>query len=318
VLLSVSLSAEQTVTGTLVHDNTTRNCGLRLPKNLTTTESIPLVFDFHGYSSNATEQELYSNMNALGDAERFAVCYPNGIQNAWNAGWNFGSSADDVGFVSALIDTLVQKYNFNKNRIYACGMSNGGYLSYYLGCRLPHKVAAVASVTGSMIPAVIQNCQPGRSMPILEFHGTEDNVVPYGGAEGLASPVDSVIAFWVRNNECPTGPLLTQLPDTNPNDESTVEKYAYTGCAEARDVILYKIIGGGHTWPGALLNIGSTNKDINANVEIWNFFKKYSLPSSSSAEDKNIDRLTFFPNPASDILYWKGVARVNTIQISDI
>lgn len=316
--LIMDICGQQTISGTIVHDNITRNYRLRLPANHTSTESLPLVINFHGYTSNAFEQEIYSNMNSLGDVERFAICYPNGIQNAWNVGWNFGSMADDIGFVSALIDDLIDKYNFDKNRIYACGMSNGGFLSYYLACRLSHKIAAIASVTGSMIPSVIQSCNPQRSMPVMEIHGTADNVVPFDGAQGLAAPVDSVITFWTNNNKCMTGPSLIQMPNTNINDGSTVEKYIYSDCQENMEVVLYKIIGGGHTWPGANLIIGATNQDINANVEIWNFFKKYSLPNTTLTEEPVYGNLTLHPNPAYDVLHLKGRKDFQFLQIFDL
>lgn len=307
--------AQETVTGTLLHDNISRAYRLRLPKNFSITESIPLVFNFHGYGSNASQQEFYSNMNPLANAERFAVCYPDGIQSAWNVGWDFGSMADDVGFVSALIDTLVQKYNFNARKVYACGMSNGGYLSYFLACRLPNKIAAVASVTGSMVPVVLPTCEPGRSIPVLEFHGTADDVVPYQGAQGLAAPIDSVIAFWARNNQCPQSPDFELLPNINTTDGSTVEKYTFAPCDENRKVILYKILGGGHTWPGALLQIGVTNRDIQANVEIWNFFKNYTLPNLSSADEITSVDFMLFPNPVAGKLSWTSKLPVSDIQI---
>lgn len=313
--LQVNILAQETITGSLVHDNLTRQYRLRLPNNFSTNESLPLVFNFHGYGSNASQQEFYSNMNPLANTERFAVCYPDGIQSAWNVGWDFGSMADDIGFVSALIDSLVQKYNFNARKVYACGMSNGGYLSYFLACRIPNKIAAIASVTGSMVPVVLPTCNPGRSMPVLEFHGTADDVVPYQGAQGLAAPIDSVIAFWAQNNDCPQEAAFELLPNTNTTDGSTVEKYTYAPCHQNHQVILYKILGGGHTWPGALLQIGVTNRDIQANVEIWNFFKNYELPEASSTYNNSPEAFLLYPNPVVDQLFWKSQESITGVQI---
>ncbi|MFZ1705673.1 MAG: hypothetical protein WAT79_15085, partial [Saprospiraceae bacterium] len=114
-------NSQQTISGTLQHGNIQRNYLLRLPKNFSANESIPLVFNFHGYSSNAQQQEFYSGMNVVADRERFAVCYPNGVNSAWNVGAFFGSSIDDVGFTSAMIEKFIVEYGFNKDRMYACG-----------------------------------------------------------------------------------------------------------------------------------------------------------------------------------------------------
>jgi polyhydroxybutyrate depolymerase len=293
---------QQTITGTLVHSNTTRNFRLRLPKDFSPAEKLPLVFNFHGFTSNASQQELYSGMNSLADAERFAVCYPNGINAAWNVGWAFGSTADDVGFTEAMIETFVTQYGFDRNRIYACGMSNGGFFSYHLACRLSDKIAAIASITGSMVPGSINNCNPGRTIPVMEIHGTADDVVLYNGSAGISTSVDSVMAFWSNHNDCTGTVIKENLPDINTQDQSTVEKYSYTLCKNDHTVLLYKIIGGGHTWPGAALNIGTTNRDINANVEIWNFFKKYSLPQSSATLQTE-ENVQVYPNPVYDKLY---------------
>lgn len=293
---------QQTLTGTLVHDNVTRNYRLRLPKNFSPAEKLPLVFNFHGFTSNATQQELYSNMNPVADTARFAVCYPNGINAAWNVGWSFGSTADDVGFTEAMIEKFVAEYGFDRDKIYACGMSNGGFFSYHLACNLSDKIAAIASVTGSMVPASLDACRPGRSVPVLEIHGTADDVVQYNGSPNISIPIDTVMAFWSRNNRCSPEVTVETIPDINTTDQSTVEKRTYEDCNQAHEVVLYKIFGGGHTWPGAPVTIGVTNKDIHASTEIWHFFNRFKLNTSTSTSTvQNVIRL--YPNPVHDILY---------------
>lgn len=309
-----SAFCQQTLTGTLEHDNLTRNYRLRLPKDFQKSETLPLIFNFHGFTSNATQQELYSGMNAVADRERFAVCYPNGVGAAWNVGWSFGSQADDVGFVEAMIEKFVDEYGFDRNKIYACGMSNGGFFSYHLACKLTNKIAAIASVTGSMVPGSLENCQPSSTLPVLEIHGTADDVVAYNGTANVSLPVDSVMAFWASHNRC-TGNVVTEnLPNTNTSDQSTVEKYTFTDCENDHTVLLYKIIGGAHTWPGAVLNIGVTNRDIIANEEIWNFFKKYSLPTINNTDDISND-IRLFPNPVFDQLTIETTESVSKIEI---
>jgi polyhydroxybutyrate depolymerase len=295
------LFGQQTITGTLVHDNLTRNYRLRLPKDFQKSEMLPLVFNFHGFTSNATQQELYSGMNAVADRERFAVCYPNGVGAAWNVGWSFGSQADDVGFVEAMIEKFADEYGLDRNKIYACGMSNGGFFSYHLACKLTNKIAAIASVTGSMVPGSLENCQPSSTIPVMEIHGTADDVVAYNGTANVSLPIDSVMAFWSSHNQCDGTVLKENIPNTNTTDQSTVEKYTFTDCENNHTVVLFKVLGGGHTWPGAVLNVGVTNRDIISNEEIWNFFKKYSLPSTNATNDISTE-IRIFPNPVFDNL----------------
>ena len=298
MLLPVSLLlAQETVTGSFEFDGQERDFRLRVPPS-SFDGARPLVFNLHGFGSNAFQQEAYAQMNPVADTAGFYVCYPNGISNAWNVGWTFGSTADDVGFISALIDTLAGQYSIDPERIYACGMSNGGFMSYRLACELNDRIAAVASVTGSMVPAYVSECVPGRPVPVLEIHGTEDATVPYEGQPLLAISIEELLAFWNANNSCDGDAAISELPNTNSTDASTVSFIESEGCADRGDVWHYRINGGGHTWPGSPFAIGVTNQDINGSAEIWHFFSRYTVSGlSSSADHPEPVRLALFPNP---------------------
>ena len=301
-------SGQDVVTGTLNFDGLVRNYRLYIPPANTTGEALPLVFNFHGYSSNANQQEFYSGMNMVADTAGFFVCYPNGVASAWNVGWEFGSTADDVGFTEALIDELSGTYNIDPQRIYACGMSNGGFMSYRLACELNDKVAAIASVTGSMVPSYFGSCDPGRAVPVMEIHGTADAVVPYLGQAGLAINIDTAVYFWASNNACNLSPEIQELPNTAPNDGSTATRIDYNDCAGGHQVSLIRINGGQHTWPGSILDLGGTNQDINASVEIWRFFNRFTLSGTPSAagEAGTRPRFRVYPNPTSGMLQFEG------------
>jgi polyhydroxybutyrate depolymerase len=298
LMLPVSLlQAQETVTGSFEFDGQERDFRLRIPPS-SFDGARPLVFNLHGFGSNAFQQEAYAQMNPVADTAGFYVCYPNGISNAWNVGWTFGSTADDVGFISALIDTLAAQYSIDPERIYACGMSNGGFMSYRLACELNDRIAAIASVTGSMVPAYISECAPGRPVPVLEIHGTEDATVPYEGQPLLAISIEELLAFWNANNGCDGDAVTAELPNTNTTDASTVSFIESAGCAERGDVWHFRINGGGHTWPGSPIAIGVTNQDINGSAEIWHFFSRFTLSGlSSSADHPEPVRLALFPNP---------------------
>ncbi|MCB0564106.1 MAG: T9SS type A sorting domain-containing protein [Phaeodactylibacter sp.] len=302
------LAGQDVITGTLSYDGLERNYRLYIPSANTTGEALPLVFNFHGFGSNAAQQEFYSGMNMVADTAGFFVCYPNGVSNAWNVGWEFGSTADDVGFTNALIDELSGTYNIDPQRIYACGMSNGGFMSYRLACELNNKVAAIASVTGSMVPSYIGSCAPGRAVPVLEVHGTADDVVPYLGQAGLSINIDTVVYFWASNNACNLSPEIQQLPDTAPNDGSTATRIDYNDCTGGHQVSLIRINGGEHTWPGSIFDLGGTNQDINASVEIWRFFNRFTLSGTPSAagEAGTTPRFRVYPNPTSGMLQFEG------------
>jgi len=309
--LAFSLTAAaQTTIGTLTHDGLDRSYRIHLPPNFNNSESLPLVFNIHGFGSNAIQQEFYSGMNAVSDTARFILCYPdgtdeNGTGRSWNVGWSGGSTADDIGFIEAMIEEFATLYNVNTNRVYSCGMSNGGFMSYHLACNIPDKIAAIASVTGSMVPGSFDDCQPDIARPILEIHGTADQTVPYNGTAMIAAPIEAVVAHWVTINDCSITTDTTIIPDINTDDNSTAIRIDYNNCEEDKIVSLIKIDNGAHTWPGSAVVIGTTNQDFNASSTVWNFFSRFSLNNQSTATEEIAiaDKIiALFPNPATDFL----------------
>lgn len=277
-------SLAQTTVHSLTFGGLTRSYRLHLPTNYTGTTAVPLVFNLHGYTSNAFQQELYSEMNAVADTAGFIVCYPDGVNNAWNSGFTlpYYSGVDDVGFISTLIDVLSGQYNIDAARVYSCGMSNGGYMSYRLACDLEDRIAAIASVTGSMTLIQQLNCNCNRPVPTLQIHGTADATVPYIGGSGSMGIAD-VIGYWQSHNQCAVPATLDTLPDINLTDFSTVTTQWYPSCDSGVEVGLFKVEGGGHTWPGATFLIPGlvTNQDIEASVEIWKFFSRFRHPNAT-------------------------------------
>ena len=276
----------------ITHDGLIRTYRLHLPVGYNPDSLYPFVLNMHGLGSNALEQEFYTAFNDVADSAGFLVAYPNGIDETWNISSVTGT--DDVGFISALIDSIDYQYGIDLNRVYATGMSMGGFMSYRLACELAGRIAAIASVTGLQ---AFYPCNPGRPVPVLQFHGTADPVVPYSG-------VPSTIANWVNYNTCPSTPVNTDLPDIDTNDNSTVTVSYYGLCEESTEVILYTINNGEHTWPGASFIIGVTNQDIKASYEIWNFFSKFTLQGSTGVDNKFDEQkmsYLFYPNPVRDL-----------------
>ena len=302
IALSTIAVCQQTVTGTIMHNGIQRDYRLFIPSGYSASSPAPLVFNLHGYTSNALEQQFYSGMDAVAEANDFLVCYPNGIGNAWNVEWSFGSTADDVGFISALIDALADDYSINLSRVYSCGMSNGGFMSYRLACELNDKIAAIASVTGSMVPGYA--CTPGKPVPVLEIHGTADPTVPYNGQANLCIDIDDVIDFWANNNNCEPDPDTVFIENSVIADLCTATRFDFNECENSK-VSLIKINGGAHTWPGSSFILGITNQDISASEEIWAFFSQFELDSTATnTNEYSFEKdVVIYPNPARDIIH---------------
>lgn len=297
------LYGQQNINSSLTFDGIERLFTIHLPPDHDPAEAWPLVINMHGFGSNRTEQQFYANMNPVADENGFIVVYPQGVFNSWNVGWVFGSQADDVGFIEALTDVLIADWGADPERVYATGMSNGGFMSYRLACELSDRIAAIASVTGGMVPGLADNCDPGRAVPVLQLHGTADDVVPYEGSF-LTAPVDSTIAFWRGYNGCMSDSIVTEVPDLDPADGSTAQNIRFEDCTDGATVEFYRIEGGGHTWPGSPIDIGATNQDFDGSKEIWRFFSQFTLSGavSSVAATRPDPEVRLGPNPFQDRL----------------
>lgn len=306
LLLCCALLGANAQTYQINYEDTTRNFIVHVPPSYTAGQHLPMVFNLHGYTSNAIQQQVYSGMDATADANNFIVVYPNGLGNAWNSGFSLpynGTFPDDVGFLSKIIDTMTILYDIDLTRVYSCGMSNGGFQSYRLACDLENRIAAIASVTGSMTTIMTSNCSLSRRVPVLQIHGTMDPTVPYAGAAGVLGQ-EALINFWVDKNSCSAVNDTTDVPNTNTTDNSTAQKIKYRTCNSGTQVWFFKMINGAHTWPGSGITIGTTNKDINASQEIWDFFNQYTIngPVTAVEEVKAKVEMNIFPNPANNVL----------------
>lgn len=267
-------------------DGIVRSYVVHVPDEINRETPLPIVLNLHGAGSNAIEQQFYSEMDSIATLEKFIVVYPDGINGSWNILSDLGTN--DVGFISALIDTMAANYNIDLKRVYAAGMSMGGFMSYRLACQLNNKLAAIGSVAGVL---AYPGCSPERPVPVCHFHGTADSSV-------LFDLAPNTIAYWSGMNEC-SDTSNTDLPDIDPEDSSTVTLIKHTRCNDKVEVLFYTINGGGHSWPGASYYIDITNQDIHASVELWKFFSNYTLPDYSGMEHDGFakSRLTIYPNP---------------------
>lgn len=303
LLFSKNINAQQTIDGTLMHDGIQRTYILYVPQAYNASTPTPLVLNFHGYTSNALEQINYGDFRPMADRDGFLMVAPQGtVDGAGNTHFNVGwgtSTVDDIGFINALLDALSAQYTINQDRIYSTGMSNGGFMSYKLACELSDRIAAIASVTGSMTLGTIDSCNPLHPIPILEIHGTSDGTVNYNGSN-FATSIPDVLSYWSNYNNTDAVPSVTSIPDTNTTDGSTVEHLIYSNGDNNVKVEHFKVIGGGHTWPGT--SYGPANQDIDASEEIWEFFSRYDINgeiTTLAMESFELSKITMHPNPAA-------------------
>jgi polyhydroxybutyrate depolymerase len=293
--------AQQTINASITHDGIQRDYIVYIPELYDGTTTVPLVLNFHGYGSNAAQQMFYGDFRDIADTEGFLLVHPEGTTFIGDQFWNVGfpglsSTIDDVGFTEALIDELATLYAIDLDRVYATGMSNGGFMSFLLACQLSEKIAAVASVTGSMTQDTFDDCNAQHPTPVLQIHGTDDGVVLYNG-NNLSIPIADVISYWVDYNNCETTPTTTTLPDVDVSDGSTVEHSVYEDGDNGITTEHMKVIGGGHTWPGSVINTAGTNQDIDASMEIWLFFSRYDINGPLSVNEFDNIQVNIYPNP---------------------
>ncbi|HET8964101.1 MAG TPA: T9SS type A sorting domain-containing protein [Chitinophagales bacterium] len=302
-------------------DGLTRSYRIYVPSAYDGSTAVPLLFNLHGYSSNSFEQEFYGEFRNIADTANFIMVCPDGTFDVygfqyWNSFVADNIGVDDVNFISNLIDTISSEYNINANRIYSTGMSNGGFMSYTLAGELSNRIAAIASVTGDITYDRFPAIMPTHPIPVMEIHGTADPTVPYVGTESFM-PIEDVVDYWVEFNNCNPTPEIIEVPDINPGDGCTATHFIYSGGTNNADVELFRINGGGHTWPGTILIIGVTNLDINASQEIWRFFSRYSLNVLTEISPTEIHsiKITVSPNPVISNIVITADANA---QISDV
>ncbi|HIA79557.1 MAG TPA: esterase [Candidatus Marinimicrobia bacterium] len=267
----------------------TRQYILHRPDGL--QENSPLVFVLHGLGGSASGIREYSRMDKVADENGFAVCYPQGTGGSedtkytkkgthfWNVGYEVhkNETVDDVEFITSLAMFLQEKYNLDSEKTFCTGMSNGGDMSYLLGCAAPDIFKAIAPITGCMMKWIYDSCNENDPVPVFHVHGTADHTTYYDGDEenrdewGAYMGVERTINLWIERNECSNTSVDT-LPDIDKNDGSIVIAQKNTGGKNNNEVWFYKVIGGDHEWPqGWPKNSG--NQDLNTSAEIWNFFQ---------------------------------------------
>ncbi len=253
----------------------------------------PLVLVFHGGGGTAKgiAREVGRSMHKIADREGFYVAYPNAVEKMWDLGSGVISESldvriDDRSFFGELIDELVNHLPIDEHRIFATGISRGGQASYFVACAHPDRIRAIAPVAMPMPVYLEKECAEAPGTGIAILNGTDDPLVPYDGGrikvgkqerdEVLST--DATVKFWRSRNQCSAEASDEQLINTK-RDRMEVHRTRWASC-EYGPVVLYRIEGGGHTWPSGRqylprFVVGRVNKDIDGAEEVWSFFSEF-------------------------------------------
>ncbi|MGB0850394.1 MAG: T9SS type A sorting domain-containing protein [Bacteroidia bacterium] len=316
--LSHDLKAQQTKHEAIVHQQVLRNYITYIPANYTGKKAVPIVLNFHGLTMSATVQMELGDFRSIADTAGFLIIHPQGLVHNGQTHWNIGgitkgSQVDDLGFVNRLLDTLIKEYNVDTIRIYSTGYSNGGGMSHLLACQLSDRIAAIASVAGTMTFEVYDSCNAQRPVPVLQIHGTNDQSSKYDGSTWGKKVVD-VLNYWARSNNCTNDTTWSNLPNKDTTDNSTVQKLVYNKCDDCSNVVHYKIINGSHSWPGSRW----ANNDISSSEVIWEFFRNYDINGCVTAgiiNNEKPDLFSVYPNPSTGLVQVKTDKKVFDVNV---
>ncbi len=295
-LVAVSLTATPAIAQTLIfeHDGVDRRYRLHLPVDL--PENAPLVLVLHGYGGGGAAMQNGYGWTELANTEGFAVLFPDGTRDQWNSrfwqvDYDFHADldVDDEGFLVELVQAVQTTHGLDPQRTFVTGLSNGGDMSYRLACRRSEVFAGFAPVVGTMMDSLYTDCQPTTLRPILAMNGTEDDITLFDGdmenrdGWGAYRSTPEVVDLWANILES-TSVRSTTLPDTAAGDGSFVEFERYSSGEHACEFWFYRVVGGGHDWPGR-----SGNMDIDATTEIWEFFDGIADEAPSNPADLDGD-----------------------------
>ncbi|OAA25232.1 polyhydroxybutyrate depolymerase [Frankia sp. EI5c] len=243
----------------------------------------PTLFHFPGMFETPEMAEESGDLTSYADRTGYLLVIPAHEGIGWRGvpGGEEPSDVDDPGFIRALADLVISRYGADPARLYASGMSNGGLFTQALACQEADRFAAFATVAGSATGFGCLAGAPGAAggphpVPMLVIHGAEDQVIRYAQAEAGARA-------WALAAGCAGPTVDSSLTDLDPGDGTTVVRHDFAGCPAATPVLLYEVVGGGHTWPGGAALypveiVGRVSGDLDANAAIWDFVSRFRLP----------------------------------------
>lgn len=263
-------------TKSLQYKDVKRKYILYTPQNYDSAKTYPVVFNFHGGGMTPAEQMLYTDMNQTADKYGFIVVYPKGIKEDWNVGFetSYKEGTDDIGFVDALLTQLQKDYKIDNKRVFATGLSRGGFFCYRIAAELSHRFTAVAAIGATLPDSVAINNPNKKETGVLIVHGKADKIVNFEGKKDAYFSAVDTYKYWKMPSFTRE---IKKTINKVPHDDTTIE--ILESSSTNKTVTLISIENGGHTWPGANdfnigLPIGKTSKELDINEYMWAFFEK--------------------------------------------
>ena len=251
----------------------------------------PLLIAFHGGSGQPEQMERLTGFIALAQQKNFFVAYPEGLNRAWNDGRDLPArmQIDDVEFLIELVDNLCESFPVDRKRVYACGISNGGFFAQYLAARAPGLLAAVGSGAATVHEPMHKKIEIPRPVPIMFVIGTDDPVVPFDGGpielarkkSGFVVPAEAGFSYWTAANHAESEYCESRLPVLDASDPTRVLKRVYAPKESGKPVLAFIVEGGGHAWPLGWQYyreryIGATSRQLHTSEEMFEFFCRFS------------------------------------------
>lgn len=238
-----------------------------------------LMFVLHGSGGNGKDMmRSVTRLEEKAKGEKLLLVYPDGYQRYWNECRKAATSTANIeninenAFFNGMINYFSSKYFIDPKKVFAAGTSGGGHMAYKLALTMPEKFKAVTAIIANLPDTNNMDCiGVQRPMPVMVINGTEDAVNPYNGgmmvvgnsSYGYVRSTDRTFTYWATLAGYQGEPVKESLPDTDPSDGRTIERYTYKKKGKS-EVVLLKVIGGKHDYP----------KDIDVHEEAWKFFKR--------------------------------------------
>jgi polyhydroxybutyrate depolymerase len=169
---------------------------------------LSVLFLLHAY---ATPPEVMVRSFGLAHyavaARGMLLVVPEGLRDAtgklhWNAAKGCcgqGPRHDDLAYLRGVLAAIKADFPVDPQRVYALGVSNGGFMAHRWACAQGGDLRAIVSIVGSGPGPDDPACTPSHPVDVLQVHGTADEVIPYGGSTepGAAYPsAPETVAQW--------------------------------------------------------------------------------------------------------------------------
>lgn len=238
-----------------------------------------LVFAMHGSGGNANQMIKFgAGLEARSRVEGIIIVYPDGYKRFWNECRKAATCAankeniNEQAFFTQMIQYFKTKYHADDKKVFAIGFSGGGHMAYKLALTMPEHFKAVSAIVANLPDPDNMDCgEMKKPVAVMIMNGTGDPTNPFKGGlmntEGVnlgrVRSTDNTVSYWAKLDGYDGSAIKEMVPDKNPADNISIEKYTFTDKAKP-DVVLYKVINGQHEFP----------HDVDAFVESWEFFKR--------------------------------------------